>query len=63
MVYYSRGAKAKSAKEKGTWGQIQRKLGPDFQESSLSAVIQGVCLIPPATDCDNICEMSAREAY
>ena len=33
--------KAKSAKEKGTWGEVQGTASPNFQESSFSGVKRG----------------------
>lgn len=48
--------KAKPAKGKGTWGEAQKKPEASFQESSP--------LIPPATSCNNTCEMLPnREAH
>lgn len=57
------GCKAKSAKGKGSWGQVQRTLGSSFQESFPSGVTQDV-QIPMATSCKNMCErLSTREAH
>lgn len=56
------GYKAKSAKEKGTQGKVQRRPGANFQ-GSLPGGITWLCLISP-TSCDSTCEISStREAY
>ena len=48
---------SRGKRKKGTRGQTQRELGPDFS-SLLPVRAYKVCVTPPAT-----CEMSAREAY
>lgn len=53
---------AKSVKGEDTWGEVQRKPGITFQDSSPSGVTRDV-LISPATSYDNIHEVSStREA-
>lgn len=40
MIYHSRGYKVKSVERKGTWGNVWRKSGTSFQESSPSGITQ-----------------------
>lgn len=62
MIYYRGGYKAKC--HKGACGKAQGKPGTSFQASSLSGVTRKIYLIPPVTNCENVCEMlSAREAH
>lgn len=44
--------KAKSAKGKGPWGEIQRKMGRTSKSPLLES--HRTCLISPAVNCDNI---------
>lgn len=63
-IYYSKMIQTKISKRKGTWGKVQRTLDTSFWGFSLPVESYRTCLIPPATNCDNICEMlSTREAY
>lgn len=50
------GFKAKSAKGKDAWGEVQRKPGTSFQESYTCRVTQD-SLILPAWNYSNTCEM------
>lgn len=51
-----------SAKEKGTWGQVQRKTGTSFQGILLES--HKIRFIPLTTSCDHTCEvLSTGEAH
>lgn len=60
VIYYSKGCKAQSANEKGTWGEIQGRAGK-AHKGPLSGVMQGT-LISPVKSCDNTEVYPTRKA-
>lgn len=62
VIYCGEIMKIKISKGKGSWSEVQRKPGANFQESAPSGVRHMVT--SPSYECDNTCEMlSTREAH